>query len=554
MKILGLGGSTHDYSCCLLENGKIVRAIEEERLSKEKHGTGVRSILMQCIEYCIRETKLEDISYIVTNDILEYGYQLDKNILNNIIKINHHVSHASSAYFTSGMEEASILVLDGSGSHFREKVRETISCETCSIGYAKNTNIDLQEKLLGKDECYFVRDLVSGIEKKTYFTNNSISSLYEHLSYACGFGSFGEGKTMGLSAYGKDTYLRDIYKYISFSTNKLDFHVDYLGLQNFIYSLYQDSNVDRFTLQADIAYAAQFIFEKYVLNLLNVLYSKTHCENLCFAGGAALNSVLNGKIKKYTPFKNVYVFPAAGDSGTAIGAALYTYYKIDKINKTYKPEKMSNCFFGIKYSDKIIEDALIANENKITHKKMEFSSLCEYVADELRKDKIVGWYQDGCEFGPRALGNRSILAFPHNKDMKDIINQRVKFRENFRPFAPVVKEEFLDEYFLSDIKNNPYMLFVGKVKEDKKHLIPAVTHVDGTARLQTVNKKENNKLYQLLDNLQRLTGIPILLNTSFNIKGRPIVETPGDALSAFIECDMDLLVIGNYIVTKTKSI
>ncbi len=550
MKILGLGGSTHDWSCCLLEDGKIIRAVEEERLSREKHGTGVRSILMQCIDYCLGETKLEDISYIVANDICEYGYQLDNNILNNIIKINHHMCHASSAYYTSGMEETSIFVLDGSGSHFKEKLREACSSETCSMGYANNRKIDLQEKLLGHDECYYVKDLVFGVERQTYFTNNSISSLYEHLSYACGFGSFSEGKTMGLSAYGKDTYLNDIYKYISFSSNEMDFNVDYLGLYNFIYSLYQTSGIDRFTLQADIAYAAQFIFEKYVLNLLNILYSKTHCENLCYAGGAALNSVLNGKIIKNTPFKNVYIFPAAGDSGTAIGAALYAYYAIDKTIKINKPEKIKNCFFGIKYSDKSIEDVLSANKNKVTYKKMEFNKLCEYVADELRKDKIIGWYQDGCEFGPRALGNRSILAFPRSKDMKDIINQRVKFRENFRPFAPVIKEEYLDEYFISDIKNNPYMLFVGSVKEDKKNLIPAVTHVDGSARLQTVSNNENYKLYQLLDSLHQLTGIPVLLNTSFNIKGRPIVETPGEALDAFIECDMDLLVLGNYIVSK----
>ena len=241
----------------------------------------------------------------------------------------------------------------------------------------------------------------------------------------------------------------------------------------------------------------------------------------------------------------------SGDAGTAIGSALYGHYC--RNGGRYVPHKIKSVYWGKSYSDLEIENALKKNEENIAWSKQTTEEVAETAALKLKSGQILGWFQGGCEAGPRALGNRSILADPRRKNMKDILNSRVKFRENFRPFAPSVLQEYAKDYFETDGTEYPFMLFVHPVKENKKSVIPAVTHVDGTARIQTVNEKDNPVYYGLINAFYRLTGVPVLLNTSFNIKGEPIIETPSDALKSFIKADMDCLCIGHYVVTKKET-
>lgn len=520
MKILGIGGSNHDISFCYLHNGSIERATEEERISREKHGGGLKSLCFRGMDYCLGNTSPKELDLIVANDILTESTRENYCGL-NMIKINHHLAHAASSYYTSGMNEAAILVLDGSGSTFFGLG------ETCSLGYASENEILFNKK----------------------FHSTSLGNFYSFMSYLNRFSFLQEGKTMGLAPYGKDTYVDFLSNYIEVEMPK-KIKVNNISTQDIDImdvDLFRQDKRDLFEVRADIAYATQAVFEKNVIKILTYLYETTNCKNLCFAGGAALNSVLNGKIKKHTGFENVFVFPGAGDSGTAIGAALYGYHQIYK--KPLKYETIKHVFFGKPYSNDDALESLKAH-SALTYREYEFDDVYRIVAEELTDGKTVGWFQDGAEFGPRALGNRGILADPHYCDMKDHINREIKFREDFRPFAPVVIKEKAPEYFLCDYKDNSFMLFVEQVQPRYRKQLPAITHVDGSARLQTVSKENNLKLYSLLLEVEKKNGIPILLNTSSNTIGEPIVETPKNAVDTFLRCGLDILVINNIIVRK----
>lgn len=521
--IIGLGGSVHDLSCCLLTDGQIVRAVEEERLSREKNALGVRSQQFKSLDYCLQDKKLTDIDLFITNDIFSTRV-LELKGLWSSIKINHHLSHAASSYYTSGFDEAAILVVDGGGSKFGEKD------ETVSLGIAQGNEIHFFKK----------------------YYDNSVSLFYSYMMYECGFKIFQEGKVMGLAPYGTNTYVNELSKYIQVDLpKKIRTNCDNTELNQYIRELISKDKRPRFRVTADIAYAAQYLFEDSMLKTIEYLYEKTKLPRLCYAGGAALNSVLNGKIKKKTGFKEIYVFPAAGDSGAGIGAALYGYYNLFNHKSYNKPRaRMKHCYFGITYSNDKIIQTLNLYADKLQYKKYTYQNLFSVVAKMLHEGHIIGWFQDGSEIGPRALGNRSILASPCISTMKDTLNRRVKFRESFRPFAPVTKIDSASEYFEAE-NDNTFMLFVEPVKGPYKKLLPAVTHIDGSARLQTVSKESNYKLYCLLDCFQKLSQVPVLLNTSFNIKGEPIVETPDDALEAFLHCDMDAVVIEQYVITKS---
>lgn len=522
MKILGLGGSVHDFSCCLLEDGRIVRAVEEERLSREKNARGSASAQLRCIDYCLDGGRLDDVDLIVTNDIFSEEVLKHHMELWRYFKINHHLSHAASSYFTSGWDEAAIMVIDGVGSGFNN------SGEALSLGFARGNDIIIDEKYFGI----------------------SLAKFYSHFMYICGFSFLQEGKVMGLAPYGTDTYVEEMSRFVEIDLPRsVDIHIyDDACMKRFADLIKADTR-DEFSVKADIAYAVQYVFEESVIKVLQYLYEKTRCKKLCYAGGAALNSVLNGQIIKRTGFEEVYVFPAAGDSGTGIGAALYAYYSVLHRDKR-QHQRLESCYFGKSY-DKEIGQALDKVPEAVSFERVQGDALYDRTATLLSQGNIVGWFQDGSETGPRALGNRSILADPRVAEMKDILNKRVKFREHFRPFAPMVIKEKVKEYF-EGINDNAFMLFVEQVRPEKQSVIPAVTHVDGSARLQTVGVENNPKMYKLLQHFEKITGVPVLLNTSFNIKGQPIVETPEDALEAFLHCDMDVLVMGDTIVTKKK--
>ena len=540
MIILGIGGSGHDYSCAILVDGNIKVYVEEERISHEKYSLGKRSSLLRCIDYCLNtmQISLDDVDYIVGTNILKLTSKHD--YLDKIVFINHHLAHCACSYYMSGMDDAAGLVIDGYGAKYEDAKGEAISLYHID----RSNGISLLNKML----C----DLSIPRDNTPLDRANSLGNFYSIITYLCGFAPLQEGKTMGLASYGKSTFEKEINKYIQLGFNKgkpyLQF--DSYGLIEYGLNLLKGKNIcDDFRVFADVAYAGQVILEKITFQIMNYLYAVTNVKKLVYGGGVALNSVLNGKIKKNTPFEEVFIYPAAGDAGTGVGAALYFYHSVLKhpyIN-CCRPESI---FLGKKYSNEDILSCLNDFNDKVTFYKYSESELILLASNKIKDNHIIGWYQGQTEVGPRALGNRSILANPANAEMKNILNNRVKFREHFRPFAPAVLKEYKNEYFCDDYPDNPYMLFVSDVNENKKNIIPAVVHIDGTARLQTVSYEDNPRFYLLIKAFYELTGIPMIINTSFNIKGKPIVESPKDAILTFLNCDMDDLFLYDYHIEK----
>lgn len=547
MKILGIGGSDHDLSSCLLRDDEVLIAIEEERISREKHGSGVRSCALNSVDYCLNEYNYnyEDMDMIITSDLLFPRLNSRKPFIDKVIKMNHHLAHNACAYYLSGYDEAALLTIDGNGSLFAFE-----SSETVTLGYAQGKNFNTVEKTYGAAG-------VGKLDNKSAL-ENSLGRFYSFFNTVCGFGFRDSGKLMGLSSYGENNYIDDMRKFAkvdidAWSNLNIKIDLNYGGIKDFTkYIFNKKTEEEKFKVKADIACSAQSLLEEYVFIIMNHLYEKTKCKKLCYSGGVAYNSVINGKILQNTPFEQVFIPPAAGDSGIAIGAALYGYYNI--FGKPYKKRlQQKHAYTGKKYNEDSIIEACQEFGDKISYEKLGRKKAIEKAAECIHKGNIIGWFQGQSEIGPRALGNRSILADPRVSDMKDIINKRVKFRENFRPFAPVVLREKVSEYFRTDFPDNPFMLYVSDVQDDKKDIIPAVTHVDGTARLQTIDRETNDMYYDLIDEFYKLSSVPVLLNTSFNIKGKPIVETPYDAIKSYLNCDLDDLFIGDYRVKKNKN-
>lgn len=539
MKILGIGGSDHNLSACLCIDGNIQAAIEEERLSYEKHGNGVRSSDLKCVDYCLKaaDVGMDEIDFIVTNDLLQTRINSRKSYYSQMLKINHHMSHAAGCYYMSGFDDAAWLIADGTGSQYSLDVRETVT-----TGIAEGTTFQVVDKVYGEKV-----KLLGG-----YADKNSLGVFYNCITRLCGFGNFGDGKLMGLAPYGSDKYVDRFDKCIHIYQNRdrLYLETDYakLGILELYrqLELYKEDPKRLFQYKADLAYAAQKVLEKNMFCIMNDLYRKTHKQKLCFGGGVALNSVLNGKIKKYTPFKEVFILPAANDAGTAIGSALYMYYNVLKQCRSSSTTQCRHNY-GVVYTNEQIEEAL--RSYPVSYETVDAAAAA---AEAIDRGHVIGWFQDGSEFGPRALGNRSILADPRNGKMKDYINGKIKFREDFRPFAPAVLEEHQQEYFISDFPKNPYMLFVAQVRPEKREIIPAVTHVDGSARVQIVSEDGQKKFHDLISCFYDRTGIPVVLNTSFNIKGKPIVETVHDAVRCFMDSNLDDLFINHYHIVKER--
>lgn len=550
MRVLGIGGSNHEFSFCYVEDGKILRVIEEERLSREKHGIGFKSMFGRGKGYCLNDfnINIEDIDLIVGNDLL--SSYIIKPYKNKIKLFNHHLVHAASSYYTSGFEDSAVLVVDGSGSEVQPNIRETIS-----FGYAKGKDISFFKQITGKisERGQILGKPYEDTNNATTSIENSLGDFYRIFTEFCGFEPLDAGKLMGLAPYGRDTYLDEIWKFVELKApDDLVIHINNFDLDQFVLDITRGKQGDElFQIRADLAYAAQTIVEECTFVFLNHLYEMTQCPRLCLSGGVALNSVLNGKITVRTPFKEVYIQPAASDAGTAIGAALYGYYVLG--NHDYAKESvMKTAYTGRNYTDDEIRECLRKYSNKINFIKSSYQEVIREAAKLICNGEIIGWFQGGSEIGPRALGHRSILADPRNPNMKDIINQRVKFRENFRPFAPAVLKEYTSEYFKMNYKESPFMLMVFDVLEEKKSVIPSVTHVDGTGRVQTVTKEDNDYYYDLIREFFKLTEVPVILNTSFNVKGEPIVETPEDAVKCFLKTEIDKLFIGEYIVKKVE--
>ncbi len=592
MKILGISCYFHDSAACIIDNGNIIAACQEERFSRKKNDANfpVNSIKF-CLNRCnIDLNQIDKIVFYEDSDkkfrrIIKsyklffpksiplffktffkwtfkkrfykktlkkefykyFNINLDKNLFSFF---DHHLSHAASAFYPSPYNEATILVIDGVGEF-----------NTTSIWKANKNGIKLVKKI----------DFP-----------HSIGLLYSAFTYFCGFKvNNGEYKLMGLAPYGDPIYIDIIKKNLIkieengfFSLNMKYFSFPYSGymLTNNFFKLFNlnerepESNIDQIYL--DIAASIQKVIEEIILKLARTSIELTKIDNLCLAGGVALNCVANGKILSSNITKNLWIQPAAGDAGGALGAALH-YSAINGIipKKNNIDDLMLGSYLGPEYSDDQVEEYLI--QKNADYNKFEFNKLSSLVAKEINDGKVVGWFQGKLEFGPRALGNRSILGDARSSEMQKKLNLKIKFRESFRPFAPAVIEEDAEKYFKLKGKS-PYMLLVTEVNDsikiqsksrpsglDKLKIvrsnIPAVTHVDFSARVQTVSKKTNVKFYQLLSDFKFLSGDSLIINTSFNVRGEPIVCSPEDAYNCFIKTNMDILVINNFMLYKEKN-
>ena len=449
-----------------------------------------------------------------------------------IYSVDHHRAHAASTFLISPYEESAIFTVDGMGNWV-----------TTTGGLGRGDQFEISMEIAHP---------------------HSLGLMYGSLTQFLGFrAACDESKVMGLASYGQPTFLEDFRQLCTYRDGQIVLDLKYftfhdqplMNAKGGFNSWYSDDFVKRFGAartpesqliqrDMDLAHSIQALLEERAFQLLNFLYDKTQCENLCLAGGVALNSSMNGKISENTPFRNVFVVPAANDAGLSLGAALCC--SAEK-SKNFKRHPLSHAYFGSQHSVEEIKAEIkkLPPEIEVTTPE----NLTEETAKLLGQFAIVGWYQGRMEFGPRALGNRSILANPTKAESKDIVNQKVKFREHFRPFAPTTPLEHAGEYFESN-SEMPFMLMVVKVRSEKRNVIPAVTHVDETARVQTVTKDQNPLLYELLHFMKAQNGVPVLLNTSFNIRGDTIVRTPEDAIRCLLKTGMNALAIGPFLLKK----
>lgn len=591
--ILGISAYYHDSAAALIKDGHIIAAAEEERFTRKKHDGNFPT---KAINFCLKDAgiKLQDIDYIVFYDkplikferILEtfisyaprgikmflsalpvwlkekvnlkrtlqkefmrsFDYSQEK--LPPILYTEHHQSHAASAFFPSPFKDAAVLCIDGVGEW-----------STTSLWMGQ------ENTLTPKWELHFPHSLGLLYSAFTYYTGFKVNS--------------GEYKLMGLAPYGEPKYVdlilnnlidlkpdgtfrlnMDYFCYPhSFTMTNLKFHKLFGGKPR--------SDSDPITQrEMDLARSIQVVTEQIILNLACTAHKELETDNLCLAGGVALNCVANGILIKKGPFKNIWVQPAASDAGSAIGAALSVWYEyLGNSRQPNKKDSMKGSYLGPRFTTEEILSSLEAYNAQ--YKQLEDTLLFQEVAERISQGKIIGWFQGRMEFGPRALGNRSIIGDPRNRDMQKVMNLKIKFRESFRPFAPSVLDKFANEFFDLD-HQSPYMQFVAPLNEKyrltlelaetqqsgldllklDRSKLPAITHVDYSARIQTVQQDTNPRFYSLIEAFSKITKYPLLINTSFNIRGEPIVCTPEDAYRCFMRTDIDYLVIENFLFAK----
>jgi len=572
--ILGINAYHGDAAAAIIKDGQLIAAVEEERFNRKKHCAGFPAL---AINYCLEVAgiSLDQVEHVgISRDPSAH---LHKKVLFSLTKlanlsgliatrlanaakirdlrqelaralgvaaskkaqfhnVEHHKAHMASCFFVSPFERAVILSIDGFGDFI-----------STMWGIGQGNRIDV----LGQVEY-----------------PHSAGALYTATSQYLGFTKYGdEGKVMGLAPYGQPRYL-DAFRDIIRTDNSGGFK---LNLDYFLHHsegvemtwdegsptigrMFSEKFIDTFgparsagepitSEEEDIAASLQARLEEVAFHILNRLYEETKVDRLCLAGGVALNSVMNGKIPLHTPFKSIFVQPAAGDSGTAVGVCYYIHNMILQQPRSFV---MEHAYTGPEFSDGQIDRVL--SESGLLYRKLTDGELTQVAAQAISDGKIVGWFQGRMEFGPRALGNRSIIVDPRRSEMKDTLNARIKKREPFRPFAPSILEERVGEYF-EQTHPSPTMLMVYQVKKDKQAAIPAVTHVDGSGRLQTVSRAVNPRYFQLISDFEKLTGVPVVLNTSFN-EDEPIVCSPGEALNCFQRTRMDVLFLGNYMVQR----
>lgn len=556
MIILGVTDTVcQDNAAAIIVDGELVAMVEEERLNRIKHAP--RMAPHRSIQWCLDQAKcrLEDVDIIAVgfdhpNTIFfdnmvtkarrflrgqtilrsvreEFQYwkrhryylaQLSSYLRDRdkVMFVRHHLAHVASSFFLSPFEEANIVSLDGSGGQ-----------DAGLLAVGRGTTLEV----------------VAPVDRET-----SWGEFYERFTGALGFKPHSdEGKVMGLAAYGDPK--GQIFPFISLGD---DHNLPSYDREGFLRTLAEirPRGKNEYPINGyheQIAATLQYSLEQVVARMTEILYRKTGYKNLCMAGGTALNCSCNGKLLRLPHVEKIFVQPAAADCGTALGAAVYAYVQVTgKRPRT----KFNHLYWGPEFSNDEIETVL--KQSKVPYRKAE--DVAQETAKLLAENKIVGWFQGRMEVGPRALGGRSILANPTDERMKDAVNKYVKFREPWRPFAPSILSENMQEYFGTD-HPSPFMILAFQAREEVKPKIPATLHVDGTGRPQTVEKETNPRYWALIDEFRKLTGVPVVLNTSFNVAGQPIVCTPKDALGTFYICGLDALAIGDFIVEKgTRSL
>jgi carbamoyltransferase len=576
MLILGLNMFHADASAAIILDGEVKFAIAEERLNRHKHFGGFPALAVKaCLDAV--GAKISDVEHVAVGQDsdanlakkVQYALANPAKILNFIRlrqrkeamrdarsllskaldvdatqlrfqehHLEHHIAHIASAYYCSPWERAAGFSYDGSGDFVSTM---TARCE--------GNEIEILDRV---------------------FLPHSLGSVYTMICEFIGYSQYGdEGKVMGLAPYGKETYRDEINKIVAPKNGGFQLDLDYFkplgsnqGMQVLpdgtvklarhfsdrmekLFGEPRRPHTEIAQRDMDLAFALQQRFEEIFFHLLNRLHERVPLENLAMAGGCALNSVANGKLFDHTPFRRTYIQPAAGDEGLAIGAALHTYHSVLRQPRRHE---LKHSYLGQEFSESRIQAAL--QNAGLDYRKMERSTLVDEVAEQIAAGNVIGWFQGRMEWGPRALGNRSIVAHPGLPNMKDVLNARIKHREWFRPFAPSIMADHQHEYFECD-HPSPFMLHVYKIRPEKRKELCAVNHVDDTGRLQSVTREENPMYYDLISAFHRKTGVPVILNTSFN-ENEPIVCTPEEAIDCFQRTRMDVLAIGTFLVVKPR--
>ena len=587
MNILGISAFYHDSAAALLRDGEIIAAAQEERFSRKKHDPRFPK---HAAEYCLREggITIDQVDCLAFYDkpllkferLLEtylasspHGYfsflaQLpswlkEKLFIKNTFKqqlgyegevlfSTHHLSHAAAAFFPSPFEEAAFITVDGVGEW-----------ATTTFGTAQGNKVKILKQI------NFPHSLGLLYSAFTYFTGFKVNS--------------GEYKLMGLAPYGEPRYVDVIKKELIDIREDGSFR---LNMRYFDYCAGLRMTNRRFARlfggperraetkitqrEMDLARSIQVVTEEVMLKMARHVHEETGMKQLCLAGGVALNCVANGRLLREGPFEHLWIQPCAGDGGNALGAALFAWHQLMDKPRTARPRIQKASYLGPSYSDDEIQ--AFFDERKIPYRKLTREELPEVVADLLGSEKVVGWHQGRMEYGPRALGARSILGDPRSREMQSVLNLKIKFRESFRPFAPTVLADHADECFDLHGQESPYMLLVADVREDRlrnlseeekkafgfdklrvpRSDLPAITHVDNSARIQTVTREDHPLYYEMIEAFYRKTGCPVIINTSFNVRGEPIVCTPEEAYTCFMRTRMDYLCMGSFLLDKTE--
>lgn len=587
MNILGISSFYHDSAACLVRDGEIIAAVQEERFTRKKHDF---NFPINSIRWCLEKAKVnsEELDFVVFYDkpLIKFERILDTylayapsgirqftqamplwlkqklwipdlirkelNYKGKILFTEHHESHAASAFYPSPFQEAAFLTMDGVGEW-----------DTASFGIGKGNEIEIQYTLKFP---------------------HSLGLLYSAFTYYTGFKvNSGEYKLMGLAPYGEPKYLKlildnliDIKADGSFKLNMKYFgYCNGMRMTNWRFEkLFGGSarkSESRITQKdMDIAASIQKVTEEIMLKMARHVHKVTAQDKLCLAGGVALNCVGNGRILKEGPFKEIWIQPASGDAGGAIGAALLVWHKYlnNKREADNKNDRQRASFLGPDYSDEYIENYL--KKENISYRKLNYAEIPQIISDLVIAGKVIGWFQGRLEFGPRALGARSIIGDARSLEMQSKMNLKIKYRESFRPFAPTVLKENVAEWFDLD-RESPYMLLVAPVKKEKRYdrddrkdlrgfeklklkrsVVPAITHVDYSARIQTLKREDHPLYYDMIEAFYKKTGCPLIINTSFNVRGEPLVCAPLDAFKCFMRTEMDYLIMGSFLLDKQE--